>query len=249
MQGEVYYPSDAVAAQANAGTLEAYTKMREEALADPIAYWDMRAKELIDWYEPYDQVLDDSNAPFFKWFTGGKTNLVHNAIDRHLTTANRNKVAMIWVPEQEGDSAEPNRIFTYHDLDREVSKFANILKDKGIKKGDTVTIYMGRIPETAFAMLAVVKLGAIHSVVYGGFSAQALSSRINDAQSKVLITCDGSWLRGKTVNLKDIADEALQSEEAAVVNTCIVVKRTGQDVNMQDGRDVWYHDLYAEASA
>ncbi len=249
MQGDVYYPSDAVTSQANAGTLENYTKMREEALADPVAYWDMRAKELVDWYEPYDQVLDDSNAPFFKWYTGGKTNLVHNAIDRHLETANRDKAAMIWVGEPEDDKPENRRVFTYLDMDREVSKFANILKSKGIKKGDTVTIYMGRIPETVFAMLAVVKLGAIHSVVYGGFSAQALASRINDAQSKVLITCDGSWLRGKTVNLKKIADEALASPEAAVVETNIVVKRTGQDVTMVAGRDEWYHELYAEASA
>ena len=241
MQGEVYYPSDAVVAQAN---VQDWTALREEALADPVAYWDTRAQEMIDWYEPYDQVLDDSNVPFYKWFTGGKTNLVHNAIDRHLTTANRNKVAMIWVGEP-GDV----RQFTYHQLDREVSKFANVLKSRGIKKGDTVTIYMGRIPETAFAMLAVVKLGAIHSVVYGGFSAQALASRINDAQSRVLITCDGAWLRGKTVNLKDIADEALEMDEAAVVDDCIVVKRTGQDVSMQSGRDLWYHNLYEVASA
>ena len=246
MHGEVYFPSDEVVAQANA---QNYEQMRADALADPIAYWDMRAKELIDWYEPYDKVLDDSNAPFYKWYTGGKTNLVHNAIDRHLTTANRNKVAMIWVGEPEDGKPENRRVFTYHDMNREVSKFANILKDKGIKKGDTVTIYMGRVPETVFAMLAVVKLGAIHSVVYGGFSAQALSSRINDAQSRVLITCDGAWLRGKTVNLKKIANEALESEEASVVETCIVVKRTGQDVVMQDGRDQWYHDLYATASA
>ncbi len=239
MQGEVYYPSDEVIAQANVPN---YQNLRAEALADPVAYWDARAKEMVDWIEPYEQVLDDSNKPFFKWFIGGKTNMVHNAIDRHVAGDKADRMAIYWVGEP-GDK----RSFTYAEVDKEVSKFANVLKSKGIGKGDTVTIYMGRIPETVFAMLAVVKIGAIHSVVYGGFSAQALASRINDAQSRVLLTCDGAWLRGKTVNLKDIADEALEMDEAAVVDDVIVVQRTKQDVNMQAGRDHWYHELYAEA--
>lgn len=240
MQGEVYYPSDEVVAQANVPN---YQELRAEALADPVTYWDKRAKEMVDWIEPYEQVLDDSNKPFFKWFVGGKTNMVHNAIDRHMAGDKADKVAIIW----EGEPGD-KRTFTYAQVDKEVSKFANVLKAKGISKGDTVTIYMGRIPETVFAMLAVVKIGAIHSVVYGGFSAQALASRANDAQSRVLLTCDGAWLRGKTVNLKDIADEALEMEAASVVEDVIVVKRTEQDVNMVEGRDHWYHDLYAEAS-
>ncbi len=240
MQGEVYYPSNEVVAQANVPN---YQELRAEALIDPVAYWDKRAKEMVDWIEPYKQILDDSNKPFFKWFIGGKTNMVHNAIDRHVAGDKADKVAIIW----EGEPGD-KRTFTYRQVDKEVSKFANVLKAKGIGKGDTVTIYMGRIPETVFAMLAVVKIGAIHSVVYGGFSAHALASRANDAQSRVLLTCDGAWLRGKTVNLKDIADEALEMEEASVVETVIVVKRTEQDVNMTEGRDHWYHDLYAEAS-
>ncbi len=238
MQGEVYYPSEEVIAQANVPN---YQALRDEALADPVAYWDARAKEMVDWYEPYEQVLDDSDKPFYKWFVGGKTNMVHNAIDRHVAGGKADKLAIIW----EGEPGD-KRTFTYAQVDKEVSKFANVLKAKGIGKGDTVTIYMGRIPETVFAMLAVVKIGAIHSVVYGGFSAQALASRANDAQSRVLLTCDGAWLRGKTVNLKDIADEALAMEEASVVEDVIVVKRTEQAVNMVEGRDHWYHDLYAE---
>ena len=230
---KMYHPSDEIASQAN---VPDYLALRQEALADPEAFWDDRAQALIDWYQPYEQVLDDSNAPFFKWFTGGKTNMVLNAIDRHLTNSNRNKLAMIWVGE---DGTE--RTFSYFSLNREVSRFANILKSMGVTKGDTVTIYMGRVPELPFAMLACAKIGAVHSVVYGGFSEQALADRIGDAKSRVLITCDGAFLRGKTVNLKDIADEAVQ--RSPVVEHVIVVQRTGQDVNMEQGRDYWYHDL------
>ncbi len=235
MHGEVYFPSAETIAQANVPN---YLALREEALADPVAYWDKRAKELLDWIEPYDQVLDDSNAPFYKWFTGGKTNLVHNALDRHQNTAVRNKQAMIWVGEN-GDV----RTFSYRQLWQEVNRFANVLKGLGVKKGDTVTIYMGRVPELPMAMLATLKLGAVHSVVYGGFSSTALASRIEDAQSKVLITCDGAWLRGKVIKLKDIADEALSSEAGKVVENVVVYQRTQHEVNWIEGRDHWYHDL------
>jgi acetyl-CoA synthetase len=187
-------------------------------------------------------VLDESNAPFYQWFTGGKTNMVLNALDRHIGTATRHKAAMIW----EGEPGDV-RVITYGMLNREVCKFANVLRSKGIGKGDTVTIYMGRTPEIAIAMLACAKIGAPHSVVYGGFSAQALASRIEDAPSRVLITQDGAWLRGKTVNLKDIADEAV--EKVSVVESVIVNKRTNQDVQMVEGRDEWMHDLMADASA
>ena len=232
-ESEIYPPPEAVVAQANVPN---YLELREQALEDLEGFWDARAQEMIDWFEPYEKVLDRSGAPFYKWFVGGKTNLAYNALDRHVTTWRRNKLALIW----EGEDGT-QRTFSYYRLWQEVNKFANVLKSLGVKKGDTVTIYMGRVPELAIAMLATVKIGAIHSVVYGGFSEQALADRIADAQSKVLVTCDGAWLRGKTVNLKDIADEAVQ--RSPVVQAVVVYKRTGQEVQMEQGRDYWWHEL------
>lgn len=233
VESELYQPPQAAIAKANVPN---YLALRQEALADSTAYWDARARELIDWFEPYETVLDDSEAPFFKWFVGGKTNITYNALDRHLKTWRKNKLALIW----EGEDGE-RRTYSYYQLWQEVNKFANVLKSMGVEKGDTVTIYMGRVPELMMAMLAVTKIGAVHSVVYGGFSEQALASRIEDAQSKLLITCDGAWLRGKTVNLKDIADEAVK--RSPVVQTVIVYQCTKQDVPMVQGRDYWWHDL------
>lgn len=233
VESELYQPPQAAIAKANVPN---YLALRQEALADSTAYWDARARELVDWFEPYETVLDDSEAPFFKWFVGGKTNIAYNALDRHLKTWRKNKLALIW----EGEDGE-RRTYSYYQLWQEVNKFANVLKSMGVEKGDTVTIYMGRVPELMMAMLAVTKIGAVHSVVYGGFSEQALASRIEDAQSKLLITCDGAWLRGKTVNLKDIADEAVK--RSPVVQTVIVYQCTKQDVPMVQGRDHWWHDL------
>jgi acetyl-CoA synthetase len=181
-------------------------------------------------------VLDDSNAPFYKWFVGGKTNIVHNALDRHVKTWRRNKLALIW----EGENGDKETM-SYWRLWKQVNKFANVLRSMGVKKGDRVTIYMGRIPEIVIAMLACAKIGAPHSVVYGGFSDQALADRIEDAQSRVLITADGAWLRGQIVHLKDTVDEAIH--RSPVVDTVIVVKRTGHEIRMEQGRDYWYHDL------
>ncbi len=229
---EVYHPSPEVVEQAY---IKDYDAVRSKALEDIEAFWAERAQEL-DWFEPWEKVLDDANAPFYKWFVGAKTNIVHNALDRHVKTWRKNKIALIW----EGENGD-QRSCSYYRLWQEVNKFANILRSLGVQKGDTVTIYMGRIPELPIAMLATAKIGAIHSVVYGGFSEQALADRIRDAQSRVLITADGAWLRGKTVNLKDIADEAVH--RSPVVEHMVVVKRTGQEVNMEMGRDYWYHDL------
>jgi acetyl-CoA synthetase len=232
-ESEIYHPSPEVVAQA---LVPNYMELRTEALADLEAYWDARAQEMVDWFSPYETVLDDSSKPFYKWFVGGKTNIAYNALDRHAKTWRKNKLAMIW----EGEDGE-QRTYSYFRLWQEVNKFANVLKSMGVKKGDTVTIYMGRVPELPMAMLAAAKIGAIHSVVYGGFSEQALASRIEDAQSKVLVTCDGAWLRGKTVNLKEIVDEAVR--RSPVVQSVIVLKRTGQQVTMEQGRDYWWHDL------
>jgi len=237
-KSELYQPSAAVVANAN---VPDYLSIREQAIADPVAFWAARAQDMIEWYTPYTQVLDKSNAPFFKWFAGGKTNVVHNALDRHVQTERKDKLAWIW----EAEDGEVRR-YTYQDVWAEVNRFANVLKDLGVKKGDTVTIYMGRVPELPIAMLAVVKLGAIHSVVYGGFSEQALADRIQDANSRVLITCDGAWLRGKTVNLKDICDEALLRQ--SVVQHVVVYQRTQQTIHWEAGRDLWWHELMSDAS-
>jgi acetyl-CoA synthetase len=198
-------------------------------------FWGEQARQ-YEWFTPFTKVLDDSKAPFYKWFVGGKTNIVYNCLDRHVNSWRRNKLALVWEGEK-GDT----RTFSYHSLNREVCMFANVLRSMGVRKGDRVTIYMGRIPELPMAMLACAKIGAVHSVVYGGFSVEALHGRIEDSQSNVLITVDGSFMNGKIVELKKIADEALK--RCATVEHVIVVKRTGQDVVMEAGRDYWYHDL------
>jgi acetyl-CoA synthetase len=235
LTGEVYHPSPEVIKNAYIPDHEA---VRARAEADPVAFWGQIAAENFEWFEPWEQVLDDSNAPFYRWFVGARTNIVHNALDRHQRTAVRNKAALIFEGEP-GDC----RVYTYQQLHHEVSKFTGVLRSMGVHKGDRVTIYMGRIPELMVAMLACAKVGAIHSVVYGGFSTEALHDRIEDSQSRLLITCDGAWLRGKIVELKKIADEAVQ--RSASVETVIVIKRTGQPVEMVPDRDHWYHDLMA----
>ena len=230
--GEWYHPSDDIVKNAN---VPDYDAVYQEAKDDLEAFWTKRA-ETLEWYQKWDKVVDRDNAPFYKWFVGGKTNLVLNALDRHVKTWRKNKLAFIWEGEN-GDKVT----MSYWRLYREVNKFANVLRSMGVKKGDRVTIYMGRVPEIAIAMLACVKVGAPHSVVYGGFSEQALADRIEDAQSRVLITCDGAWLRGNIVPLKDTVDEAVK--RSPVVDTVIVVQRTGHEINMEQGRDYWYHEL------
>jgi acetyl-CoA synthetase len=215
-----------------------YEALRKDASADPIAFWEARAEELLDWYEPWHTVLDESAAPFFQWFLGGKTNVVLNALDRHQKTATLNKIALVW----EGEDGSV-RTFSYFALNREVCQFANILKSMGVKRGDRVTIYMPRIPELVMAMLATAKIGAVHSVVYGGFSVEALGERIEDSESRILITADGGYLRGKIVPLKDIVDEALQ--RCGTIEHVVVIRRTGEPVHMEQDRDYYYDDLMA----
>ncbi len=212
-----------------------------QAAADPEAFWASVAEEL-HWFKKWDQVLDESDPPFFKWFVGGKLNITHNCLDRHLTSWRRNKAAIIWEGEP-GDQV----VLTYYDLWREVSKFANALKGLGVKKGDRVTLYMGMVPELAIAMLACARIGAPHSIVFGGFSAEALADRINDAQGNVLVTCDGGWRRGGIVPLKQMADEAV--ERCPTIESVVVVKRIGDEasIEMQEGRDHWWHELMESA--
>ncbi|RLF48643.1 MAG: acetate--CoA ligase [Thermoplasmata archaeon] len=211
----------------------------EEAERDLEGFWAKAADEL-HWFKKWDRVLE-RNHPFYRWFVGGKINASYNCLDRHLDTWRKNKAAIIWEGEP-GDS----KTYTYQQLHHEVSKFANVLKSLGVKKGDRVTIYLPMIPELPIAMLACARIGAIHSVVFGGFSAQALQDRINDAEAKVLITADGGYRRGKIVPLKKNSDEAL--ENAPSIEHVVVVKRTGEDVPMKEGRDLWWHDLMKNAS-
>jgi len=231
-----FEPPEAFRLTARVKSEEEYEAEYRRSIEDPEGYWAEIAGEL-EWFEPWEKVLE-WEPPHAKWFTGGKTNVSYNALDRHLTTWRRNKAAIVWEGEP-GDT----RTLTYHELHREVSRFANVLRRLGVKKGDRVTLYMPMIPEAAVAMLAAARIGAVHSVVFGGFSASALAERIKDAGSEVLITADGGWRRGQVVPLKEAADEAVR--ETGIVKHVVVVRRTGQEVFMEPGRDHWYHELVA----
>jgi acetyl-CoA synthetase len=211
---------------------------RLDAAKDPEAFWARMAAEL-DWIAPWSKVLE-WNLPFAKWFVGGKLNVSANCLDRHLKGARRNKAAIVW----EGEPGD-RRVLTYHDLWREVGRFANVLKGLGVKRGDRVTIYMPMIPELPIAMLACARIGAVHSVIFGGFSAHAIRDRMEDADSHVILTADGGYRRGAVLPLKKIVDEALAGLD--VVRHVVVVKRAGVEVSMRDGRDLWWHDLMAKA--
>lgn len=232
LHGDVYYPSEEIINNAH---IKNWDTLSKEATENYEGFWGKRAEEL-HWFNKWDKVLDDSEKPFYKWFTGGKTNIAYNCLDVHAQTHRRNKLALIW----EGENGDM-RMLSYYKLHRETCKFANVLRSMGVQKGDRVTIYMGRTPEIVMAMLACARIGAVHSVVYGGFSVEALHERIEDSQSKVLIVSDGAYQRGKIVPLKEIADEALQ--RAGGIEHVLVVKRTGQEVNMEVGRDMWLHEL------
>jgi acetyl-CoA synthetase len=233
LEGEVYYPPEQVVEQAR---LKDWDALAEKAGKDLQGFWADEASEL-EWFKKWDKVLDDSNVPFYKWFVGSKTNIVHNAIDRHLKTHRKNQLALIW----ESEDGKEHRTFSYFAMNREVSRMANIIKSMGVQKGERVTIYMGRVPEIVFAMLACAKIGAIHSVVFGGFSVDSLQGRVDDSESKLIITCDGSYQNGKIVELKSIVDEALK--HCPSVENVIVVKRVGNPVVMESGRDHWYEDM------
>ena len=230
----VFPPPESFSKQAHIKSLEELENLRAEAAADPEAFWARMAEEL-HWFKKWDTVLK-WDAPHAEWFGGGKINIAYNCLDRHLDTWRRNKAALIW----EGEPGE-TRTFTYQQLHTEVCKFANVLKHADIKRGDRVALYMPLIPELAIAMLACARIGATHSVVFGGFSSSALIDRINDASCKLVVTADGGWRRGSEVKLKTAVDEALKSTPS--VTACIVVKRTGSQQHMQPGRDFWWHEL------
>ncbi|MEM7166078.1 MAG: acetate--CoA ligase [Planctomycetota bacterium] len=228
-------PSAAFQAQANA-----QPDIYERAAADPLAFWETEARKLA-WMEPWQQTLDDSKAPFYEWFVGGKLNATVSCIDRHLAE-NGSRVAFHW----EGEPGD-KRTITYQDLHDDVCRFANALKSIGIQRGETVALYMGMIPELVVAMLACARIGAAHSVVFGGFSSDSLVERINDSGCVAVLTADGAWRRGSVVPLKDNVDAAL--DRTPSVRNQVVVRRTENDVAWQDGRDLWYHDLIADQPA
>jgi acetyl-CoA synthetase len=234
-----FAPSPEFSAASHVKSLAEYEAMYKKAADDPDGFWAEQAKSL-DWMKPFSKVLE-WNEPHAKWFVGGQLNVSANCLDRHLKGPRRNKAAIIWEGEP-GDS----RVLTYQMLHREVCQFANVLRSQGVKAGDRVTIYLPMIPELAIAMLACARLGAPHSVIFGGFSADAVSDRNNDAQAKIVVTADGGWRRGKVVPLKENVDAAL--EKSPTVGKCIVVNRIGQSVEMKPGRDLWYHELMQNAS-
>ena len=236
----VFPPSDAFAKQAVIGSLAAYEDLYNESLKDTEGFWSAQAKEHLHWFEPFHTALEWKN-PLAKWFVGGKTNVSYNCLDAHVLSGHGDRVAFYW----EGEPGD-RRTITYSDMLREVCRFANGLRKLGVEKGDRVSIYMPMVPELAVAMLACARIGAIHSVIFGGFSAEAISDRNNDAQAKLLITADGGWRRGKALSLKETSDEALA--KSPTVEKCIVLQRVGNATNMQAGRDVWWHDLVANVS-
>jgi len=236
-----FNPHPDFAAQAHIGSDAAYRELYAKSIADPAAFWAEAAGDL-DWFKPWDQVLDESEAPFYQWFTGARTNLCHNCVDRHLLGPNRNKAALIWEGEP-GDA----RVLTYQDVHREVCKFANGLKQIGISKGDRVAIYLPMIPELTLAVLACARIGAVHTVIFAGFSADSIRDRVNDCDAKCVITADGGWRRGRVLSLKNTVDEALH--EAPGVKNVVIVKRAAGDpfpCHFNEGRDHWYHRLVQE---
>ncbi|HEY3940445.1 MAG TPA: acetate--CoA ligase [Bryobacteraceae bacterium] len=235
---KIYSPSSDFVSQAQVAGAGAYRELRKRANSDPAKFWAELASTELTWFRPFSQALE-WDAPFAKWFGGGTINACYNCVDRHLKTARRSKPAIVW----EGEPGD-ERIITYEELHRLVSRFATVLAHLGHKKGDRAVIYMPMIPELAIAMLACARLGITHSVVFGGFSAEALKARIADLGARVIITADGGWRRGKEVRLKDAVDEAIQDQPD--VKDVIVCKRTGYAIPMKEGRDQWWHDVDAQ---
>jgi acetyl-CoA synthetase len=235
-----YPPAPEFINHAHVKGMEGYRALYKRAEEQPAEFWGELAEKELFWFEKWSQVFE-WNPPFVQWFVGGKTNVSYNCIDRHLATHRKNKVAILW----EGEPGD-QRMITYQELYRLVVRFASVLKGRGLKTGDRAIIYMPMIPELPMAMLACARLGIIHSVVFGGFSAEALKARIQDLEAQVVITADGGWRRGKEVKLKPAVDEALQ--DCPTIRDVIVYRRTGSAIEMKAGRDLWWHDLDEKAS-
>jgi acetyl-CoA synthetase len=239
-ENRVFPPPPEFSAKAHIKSLEEYEAMYKRSIEDPEAFWAGVAKEL-HWFKTWDKVLD-WDLPWAKWFVGGKTNLCYNCVDRHALGERANKTAILW----EGEPGEIRKL-TYAELLAEVQKFASVLKSLGIKKGDRVAIYMGMTPELAIALLACARIGAVHSVIFGGFAATAIADRVNDCQAVAILTQDTSYRRGNHVQLKKTVDDAMGG--CPTVKNVVVYQRSGEPVQMVEGRDLWWHDLMAKADA
>ena len=237
MSEQIFNPNPEFSKNATINSMEAYWKLQNKAISDYEGFWKTYADEKIEWISPYDKVLDESNAPFYQWFTNGKLNVSNQCIDRHLATkADQNAIVF------EGDKGDVEHI-TYAQLSSRVNKMANLLKNKfGVKKGDRVILYMPMIPEAAYAMLACTRLGAIHSIVFGGFSSEALRDRIEDAEAKIVITADGAFRKGKPYMLKNVVDDAL-AKGGKSIEAVLVVKRNKEEITWVEGRDYDYNDM------
>ncbi|AKF10119.1 acetate--CoA ligase [Sandaracinus amylolyticus] len=241
-ESRIFAPQDEFARQARVSSREGYEELYRRSVDDPDAFWLEIATEDFHWFKKPTQGLDWSNPPHAKWFADGTTNLAYNCLDRHLVGSHRNKAAIIF----EGEPGDV-RVLTYQQLHREVCRFANVLGKLGVKQGDCVAIYMGMVPEAAIAMLACARIGAIHTVIFGGFAAEAVRDRVNDAKAKLIVTQDGAWRRGNLVPLKENVDRAMR--ETPGVKHTIVLKRTGNEVAMDRGRDLWWHEMVETVSA
>ena len=251
----IFNPNEEFAKRAHIKSLSQYRKLYEQSIRSPDKFWAKQAKDELVWFKPWKKVLVWKE-PFAKWFVGGQLNVSYNCLDRHLGTATANKAALIW----EGEPAAPGkpgeeRTLTYKQLHHEVCLFANVLKRNGLKKGDRVIIYLPMVTESAVAMLACARLGAVHSVVFGGFSAQSVADRIQDSQARMVITADGGFRRGAVVALKQNVDEALNLKDAQgellakTIEKVIVLRRAENNVEMQAGRDVWWHEELLDVDA
>ena len=238
-ESRVFKPSAEFKGQANLGSFAAYRKLYAESVNAPEKFWARQAKEHLLWRKPFKSVLR-WKLPHSKWFSGGYLNLSENCLDRHLGTHRENKAAIIF----EGEPGDI-RTLTYRQLHREVCKFANVLESLGLKKGDRAAIYMPMVPEAAVAMLACARLGVVHTVIFGGFSSEAIKDRVNDCQARLIITADGGWRRGRIIELKGSVDRALPNTPS--VEHVIVLRRCGNEIAMAAGRDLWWHDLMARA--
>lgn len=233
-----FAPPTDVRQQARVGGTVAYTALVEEAQRDPEGFWGRLARQELHWFEPFHEVLDWSAAPMARWFGGGRTNVSFNCLDRHLSNGRAEKTAILW----EGEPGDVRRL-SYRELHGQVCRFANVLKGLGVNKGDLVALYMPMVPEAAVAMLACARLGAPHSIVFGGFSAEALRDRLIDGQARVVVTADGGFRKDNAVPLKPAVDEALADDACPGVRHVVVVRRTDTPITMTPGRDHWWHEL------
>ena len=242
-ENRVFAPSGAFVKQANVSGMDAYKALCAEAAKDYAGFWAKLARETLLWHKPFTKSLDESNAPFYKWFEDGELNVSYNCLDKHLQTQPE-KAAIIF----EADDGQVTRV-SYRELHGRVSQFANGLKARGIKKGDRVIIYLPMSVEAVVAMQACARIGAIHSVVFGGFSSKSLHERITDAQAVAVITADGQYRGGKAMPLKPAVDEALTLGGCEAVHTVIVYRRIGADIELDEDREIWWHDLFNSQSS